>query len=336
MASHNGKEELDLAALGEVELIERIRKKATLPAGEVGKEPQVLEGIGDDTAVVRWGTDKNLLLITCDTLVEEIHFAKGTPAYQIGWKAMGCSLSDIAAMGGRPCHAVVSLACPARMKVSETDSLYAGMMELAARYDVAVIGGDTVESPHGLVLTVTMTGITEGERYITRSGARAGDALCVTGELGGSLGGKHLTFVPRVDEGQFLAKTVGPTAMIDISDGLASDLTRLAEASHVGAEVLAKSIPISEAAVQSAEERGSSPLDAALYDGEDFELLFAVKAERVEKCLELFRRTFSTPVRVIGEVKPWKSGVTVIGEDGTAFALKAGGYEHFQKSVTEK
>jgi len=321
----------DLAALGELELIERLRKKLCSPAGETVKRTSIVEGIGDDAAVLKWGKGDDLLLLTCDTLVEKVHFRKGTPPDRIGWKAMASNISDIAAMGGIPQYALVSLACPASTKVAEIDAIYAGMTELAQRFGVAIVGGDTVESPRVLVITVTVVGKVEKNRYVGRSGAMPGDVLCVTGTLGGSLLGRHLAFLPRVAEGTFLTKNSFPTAMIDISDGLASDLTKLMQASRTTAEITAKDIPVSEAAIRSAKRRRRPAIELALYDGEDFELLFTLPEEKVDRCLALFRKNFSTQITVIGKVKRGRKSSILIQKDGTAVPLKAQGYEHFRK-----
>jgi len=322
----------DLAAFGEVDLIERLRKKLSVTASEAVRKTSIIEGIGDDAAVLRWENGDTFLLLTCDTLVEKVHFPKGTPPDRIGWKAMACNLSDIAAMGGIPQYAVVSLACPAGTKVAEIDSIYAGMTEVSGRFEVAIVGGDTVESPRALMVTVTVIGRVEKRRYVVRSGAKPGDVLCVTGDLGGSLLGKHLAFLPRVAEGRFLAANFSPTAMIDISDGLASDLTKVVQASHTTAELFAEHIPVSDAANRSAKRRRLSPLEMALHDGEDFELLFTLPREKVDRCLSRFRKHFSTPITVIGRIKRGRRRPILVHKDGTTAPLEARGYEHFRKS----
>jgi thiamine-monophosphate kinase len=216
--------------------------------------------------------------------------------------------------------------------VAGIDAMYAGMTELANRFGVAIVGGDTVECSRGYVISVALIGKVEEERYVSRHGARPGDVVCVTGTLGGSLLGKHLAFTPRVPEGRFLATNFSPTAMIDISDGLASDLMKMMEASRTTAEVLAESIPVSEAAKRSAKRKGISALEAALHDGEDFELLFTLSKEEAEKCLALFRDKFSTPISVIGRVKRGRSRPLLVMKDGALAPLEAGGYEHFRAS----
>ncbi len=322
----------DLATFGELRLIERIRREVSRRSRAAGNV-SIVEGIGDDAAILRCGKGRNLLLLTCDTLVEGIHFRKHTPFYRIGWKAMGCNLSDIAAMGGIPRFAVVSLACPARITVKEIDDLYAGMTELGDKFGVAVVGGDTVESPRALVVTVALVGEVEENSYVTRTGAKPGDVICVTGTLGGSLLGRHLDFVPRVDEGRFLALHCHPTAMIDLSDGLGSDLTKLVQASQTTAEIFTEAIPISDAAIRLARRQRIPPVRKALFDGEDFELLFTLRKEGADDCLRIFRKNFSTPVTAIGRVKRGRGRPVLIDKNGIALALEPEGYEHFRKKT---
>ncbi len=323
--------EPDLALLGELKLIERIREAVSGLDGMPG-EGYVVKGVGDDAAVLRWDNRDDLILLTCDTLVEGVHFSPGTACYRVGWKALGCNLSDIAAMGGIPQYAVVSLALPHDVPVRQIDELYRGMVDLARRYSVAIVGGDTVESLDGLTVTVTLVGRVEAAFCVSRSGAKPGDAICVTGRLGGAGLGKHLAFQPRVEEGRFLATTCSPTSMIDISDGLGSDLVRILDASHVAAEVSAKDIPVSEEACRAAAQLQDSPLRQALYAGEDFELLFTLPGERVKECLDLLRGRFHIPATVIGDIREGRHGAILVEEDGTRAALEPGGYEHFRQA----
>jgi len=331
MARPRSTGEPDLASLGELKLIERIREKVVLLSG-MPEEGFVVEGIGDDTAVLKWGQGDDLLLFTCDTLVEKVHFPTGTQPYHIGWKAVASNLSDIAAMGGIPQCAAVSLATPPGTPIADIDDLYDGMVDLAVRFGVGIVGGDSVESPRGLIVTVAVIGKVEKNLYVSRSGAKPGNAICVTGSLGGSVLGKHLAFTPCVEEGRFLATTCSPTAMIDISDGLASDLLKILQASGVTAEVFEDSIPVSEEAVRLAKKQNRSPVELALYDGEDFELLFTLPKERVEKCAQLLRDNFRTPVAVIGMVKSGRAKPVLVKEDGTRVVLEAEGYEHFRRN----
>jgi len=209
------------------------------------------------------------------------------------------------------------------------------MRELAERFDVAIVGGDTVASPAALVVTVTLAGEVKEDHYVSRGGAAPGEVLCVTGTLGGSLFGKHLAFQPRIAEGRFLATNFSPTAMIDISDGLASDLMKMLRASQTSAEVFAENIPVSEAAIRVSKRKGPSAIEMALYDGEDFELLFALPKEKVDECLGQFRENFSTQITVIGRVKRGRKRPVLIEKDGTVTPLQARGYEHFRKAASE-
>jgi thiamine-monophosphate kinase len=239
--------------------------------------PQVPVGPGDDCAVVR-STSGAPWLVTTDMLMEGSHFllAEHGPA-RVGRKALAVNLSDIAAMGGRPVAAVVSVALPRARTEPLAQELYHAMHALADEYGVAIAGGDTNTWSGPLVIAVTLFGEPGPRGPILRSGARPGDWLMVTGPLGGSLRGKHLDFTPRVREALALQQHAHPHAMIDISDGLAADAHHLCEESGCGAVLSAESIPISDAARHLHDDR--SPLEHALGDGEDFELAFAVSAE---------------------------------------------------------
>lgn len=227
------------------------------------------KGIGDDTAVLR-GTKKDLLLTT-DMLVEGRHFrrSQATP-YEIGWKAMAVNLSDIAAMGGKPIAAVVALGAPASTTVKFLNELYRGLHAAAKRFGADIVGGDTNASKQ-LTLAVTLLGEVEKGKAVLRSGARLGDWIFVTGSLGGSYASKkHLRFIPRLREAQWLFKNCLVNAMMDLSDGLASDLGHICEASGVGAILNEKAIPVSSKA---------HTVTQALSEGEDFELLFTLSAK---------------------------------------------------------
>jgi thiamine-monophosphate kinase len=233
--------------------------------------PGVPVGPGDDCAVLPDGT-----LITTDILTEgvDFHLAEAG-AYAVGRKAMGVNLSDIAAMGGTPTFALVGLVLPPECDVLE---LQRGLSEMAAEYGVPIVGGDTNSWDGGLVVSVTVLGKALGTP-ILRSGAKPGDAICVTGPLGGSLLGRHLHPVPRLAEVERLLKIGAIHSMIDISDGLAKDLHHICEMSGVGAEIDADMIPIHADAEQRALQTGHTALHHALHDGEDFELVFTCTPE---------------------------------------------------------
>ena len=240
-------------------------------------DPRILIGPGDDTAALRWPTNKPLL-VTTDMLLDGSCFrlAEVGPR-RVGRKAMAVNLSDIAAMAGKPVAAVVSVGLPRTGGRAVGEELYRGLREMADAFDVALIGGDTNSWDGPLVISVTVLGEATERGPVRRSGARAGDWLFVTGALGGSIRGRHLDFIPRVREALALHAAVPLRAMIDISDGLAADVNHLCEESRCGAVIRAQDIPISVDARQMND--GRSPQDHALCDGEDFELAFAVAPE---------------------------------------------------------
>jgi thiamine-monophosphate kinase len=255
------------ALTGELAFIDWLRRR-TPAAG------RVLLGPGDDAAALAWpaGTP---CLVTTDMLQEGTDFvlAEAGPR-RVGRKAMAVNLSDIAAMAGRPVAAVVSVALPRRGGRAVAEELYLGLRELADAFDTAVVGGDTGSWDSPLVLSVTVLGEPGPLGLVRRGGAQVGDWLLVTGPLGGSLLGKHLDFTPRVREALRLAELAPLHALIDVSDGLALDVWRLCVESRCGAVLWAEAIPIAEAARRMND--GRAPLEHALGDGEDFELVFAV------------------------------------------------------------
>ena len=262
--------------------------------------PGVLVGPGDDCAVLSPPPGK--LLVTTDLLTEGVDFllAQVSPE-AIGRKAMGVNLSDIAAMAGTPFAAVVSLALPRNPPGMTTrelaDRLDAGLREMANRFGVAIVGGDTNTWDGGLVVSVTALG--HADRPVTRSGAKPGDAIFVTGPLGGSLLGRHLDVTPRVREALALRDFVELHAMIDVSDGFAADLSHVLAESAVGAEIDADAVPIHADAVARSRLTGRTPLDHALNDGEDFELVFTVSEADGAKLARA-----PVPVTRVGRVVP--------------------------------
>jgi thiamine-monophosphate kinase len=239
--------------------------------------PRVPIGIGDDAALLRLGTADDCL-ITVDMLMDGVDFRldEADPS-AIGRKALAVSLSDIAAMAGKPLAAVVALALPKRGGRPLAEGIHAGIAALADEFDVTIAGGDTNSWDGPLVISSTVLGSTTGRGPVRRDGAKPGDWILVTGDLGGSILGKHLTFRPRVHEAIALHQAAELHAMIDISDGLAADLHHVLEESGVGATIRVADLPISEAARHFDDSR--SPIEHALGDGEDFELLFTVSPE---------------------------------------------------------
>lgn len=238
--------------------------------------PRVAVGPGDDCAVLRPSSAP--LLVKTDMLLENCHFVlEQAGPRRVGRKALAVNLSDIAAMGGRPVAAVVSVGLPRRGTQALAEELYSGMRALADEFETAIVGGDTNAWDGGLVVSVALLGDAGPQGPILRSGAKPGDWLFVTGPLGGSILGKHLEFTPRIREALQLQEHAPIHAMLDISDGLAADINHLCEESGCGAVLAAERIPISAAARQMSDDR--TPLEHAVSDGEDFELAFAVAPE---------------------------------------------------------
>ncbi len=248
---------------------------------------QLVLGAGDDAAVLKL-TDGRQLAATTDMLMDGVDFRvdEHDPA-EIGHKALAVNLSDLAAMAARPVAALVSLCLPRSGGELLAKQLYAGILATAARYNVAIAGGDTNSWDGPLVISVTALGEVEPGREWRRSGARPGDRILVTGSFGGSILGSHLMFEPLVEDALWLADHLNVHAAIDVSDGLTLDLARLAEASGVGACIHLDLVPISELAKLLAQQRndGVTPLDHALGDGEDFQLILAADGGEVEAFL---------------------------------------------------
>jgi thiamine-monophosphate kinase len=273
--------------MNEFELIARL-----IPG--LATNPTVVTGAGDDCAVLDVGLPDRWLLFKTDAVVQGVHFDPTARPEQIGHKALARVLSDVAAMGGEPAHAVVTLALPTAFDAAFVEGIYAGLNGLARQHGVAVVGGETTTNPGGLLISVALIGFVGKDRVIHRRGAQPGDAVFVTGELGGSLAGRHLEFVPRLVEARWLAARGTVHAMIDLSDGLAGDLRHLLEAGGVGAELRSASIPISRAARLRARAGTNArlPLAAALTDGEDFELLFTVPSRDAVPLQDAWRTRF--------------------------------------------
>ncbi len=328
-----------LAGTGELGLLSMFRKK--LSGHDV---PGVLQGIGDDCAVVHFSADEGLL-VTTDTLVQDVHFRLDyTTPYLLGKKTVAVNLSDVAAMGGTPTYAFLNFAAPKEMPLSFARSFLQGMDFWCKRQGVAVIGGDTVSSPTGVVLTLTLLGRGPQGRIVFRSGAQEGDHIFVSGCLGDAAAGlaaldqgyqhdaacrglvrSHLDPVPQLELGKYLADEGLASAMIDLSDGLATDLAHVAEESSVGAEVYADKIPVSRACRKLAERLGRSPLVWALSGGEDYHLLFTVPQNRVETILK--RPEGVPPLFPVGRIVKGR-GVS-LWQDGRKTDITYKGFSHF-------
>jgi len=309
--------------VNEFELIEKLTR--SLPTNK-----SVVTGSGDDCAVLDLGLPDKLLLFKTDAIVEGIHFKSDAPPAKIGHKALARCLSDIASMAGTPTAALITIALPKTFDAGFIEGIYSGISALARKHDVAIAGGETTTNPERILISVSMIGLAPRGKVALRSGAEAGDAIFVTGELGGSLARRHLEFEPRVVEGRWLAENFPIHAMIDISDGLAGDLRHILKASRVGAELLTTAIPITRVAklASRAESSAKPPLLAALTDGEDFELLFTVAAKNAVPLLDAWKIQFpKLKLSCIGKITAGE-GITLRDKTG-ARPFSAHGYEHF-------
>lgn len=267
----------------------------------------VIVGPGDDCAVVK--NHDHFTLLKTDTIAEGVHYLADADPFWVGWKAVARVVSDIAAMGGTPDAFVVALAMRETTEIDYLTKLYAGMNSCAEKYQFSIVGGETTTSSANII-TISATGACSD--YITRSGAGIGDHLYVTGNLGGSIAGKHLTFTPRLTEAHWLKKYVQPSSMMDLSDGIAKDLPRLAKQSNTGYSVDFQTIPCNP----------NISIDSALKDGEDYELLFTTKKIISTSTMELWKQTFpELALTRIGQITPDIS------------TPLSGGYEHYSSTT---
>lgn len=335
---------LHIKDLGEFGLIDRLTRSAPVYRDEV------VVGIGDDAAVVRVTPDM-LLVASSDMLVDGVHFLRHRiPAHALGHKLLAISLSDMAAMGATPKYALVSIAIPADTDVEYLQGVYEGLGALAERFRVSLIGGDTVSSDQ-LVLDLTIIGEVAPKNYRLRSGARPGDLIAVTGQLGSSAAGlaweladrstSHLAMAkhrdaallahywpePRLTVAKAWCEQGLLTALNDISDGLASEMGEICSASHVGARVYAGQIPVSPCAIEVAELLSRDVWDLCLNGGEDYELLATLPPSQLDTANRL-ASDLGISLSVIGEVRPQNEGVTLV-TDGLTVPLRKGGYDHF-------
>jgi thiamine-monophosphate kinase len=332
---------LTARALGELGLIAGIRRRW----GAAG--PGVALGIGDDAAVVAPAGQS--VLLTTDTLVEDVHFRRATTGFaDLGAKALAVNVSDIAAMGGEPRWALLALVLPGDTAAADVEAFLDGVGEEARRDGVAVVGGDTCASPDRIVVTVTLVGTVLGAP-LTRAGARPGDAILVTGTLGASAAGlatldapdlpappdavaavrrAHWRPTPRGAEGRAIRAAGVATAMIDLSDGLAKDLGHVAAESGVGATVELGALPVDRATTAVARAAGADPLIWAVGGGEDYELLFTAPAPEADRLAARVTAATGTPVTRIGRIEPAGAGVRYRDAAGRPRTLPPG-FQHF-------
>lgn len=332
--------------IGEFALIERLRNKL----GSVGNDADVIVGNGDDAAVIKAG-DGKCWVVTCDAQVSGVHFpSKGdVSGFAVGYKSLAVNVSDVAAMGGRPRFAFISLGMPEETSVSFLDDVYGGVRALSEQYDILVLGGNVTRTSGPLFVDVFLVGEVMEEKVLRRSGARAGDRILVTGYLGDAAAGLHLlsesqTRVredsyasltdaqlqpqPRVVEGTAIAESELATSMMDISDGLAGDIRHLCEASGVGALLWESELPVSNPMLEAASVSEKKPMEWALHGGEDYELLVTTPAESVRALQEVLRRVGGAPLKPVGEILPASEGISLKRADGIS-ALKNLAWEHF-------
>lgn len=264
-----------VGSLGENAFVSRITRALPLTA-------DVRVGAGDDCAVIGSARAARWQLLKTDTVVEGVHFRPEEDFRRVGWKALCRAISDIASMGGEPQHALITLIIRRDVEAERLDALYRGLNRAARRFGVAIVGGETSHSPGPLVVSVALTGSVERTRCVLRSGGKAGDAVYVTGRLGGSIAGKHLDFTPRLAEARWLVTHFRPRAMMDLSDGVGADLPRLARASGCG-------YALDEAAIP---RTPGCSIAQALNDGEDYELLFAMAPAESARMESAWKRQF--------------------------------------------
>jgi len=334
---------MKVSEIGEFGLIDLLADMV-YRARDKSREPwkNLIAGIGDDTAA--WHGDASIQLATVDALIQDVHFSLDTTSWEeVGWKALAINLSDIAAMGGNPIYALVSLALPGQTEVEDVTILYRGMIQLAQQFEIAIVGGNISRSPQVAVhVTVLGNAARQGQLILTRSAAKPAEKVAVTGHLGAAAAGldmlrKNLTFdsettaslrkaflqpCPRIAEGQLLVEQGVETA-IDISDGLVADLTHVCKASGVSARIEVDRVPISPPVRANFPDKA---LELALAGGEDYELLFTGTPQKIDKV----RKAASCPVTLIGEITAGKAGeITLVDSQGNPVDLPGTGWDHF-------
>lgn len=339
----------EISQLGEFGLIDRISAKFKTV------NESSLKGIGDDAAVIGLGADDDCLLLSTDMLIEGIHFDLAyTPIHHLGYKAVAVNVSDIAAMNGRPEQITVSIAISNRFSIEAIDALYDGIKAACDNYKVDLIGGDTSSSISGLIISIAVVGRVKKNKIAYRSGAMSGDIICVTGDLGGAFIGLQILerekqvfladpqMQPDIERFDYMVKRllkpeartdivfeleelgIKPTSMIDISDGLASELFHIAKSSGAGIRIFEDKIPIDNGTYETAVEFGMDPITCALNGGEDYELLFTISQADFEKVKN------HQDIHFIGYIHEKKDQNVLITKNGNVVSLKAQGWNHFE------
>ncbi len=320
----------------------------------------VIRGMGDDCAVISVPEGEHALW-TVDTLVEGVHFRMDfTDMYSLGWKSLAVNLSDVAAMGGRPLHAVLSLGLPAGTALEDLEAFYAGFSDLAGEHSVSLVGGDMVKSLSGILITVSVLGASRGGRFLTRDCARPGDWIVITGTPGDSAAGlaelmdpqrkpgggppsapaetlirAHNMPLPHVREGGFFAESSEARAAIDTSDGLVQDLWHICRNSGVGACLEQGRLPLSADIRELADRRGADPEDWALFGGEDYHLLVTVKAGELRELRARYESRIKKKLYPIGRITQ-NRGILLKTLDGKRRPLEPVGYDHFLERISSR
>lgn len=330
---------MDFTSTGEFGMIQRIRRLLA------GSDAGVPLSIGDDAAVLDPGPGTQIV-VTTDALIESVHFDLGyTPLEDLGWKALAVNLSDLAAMAASPTAAVISMGLPKIWSEKQLDAFYSGLKQCGQTHACPIVGGDITASPGPVMLSVTALGEVPKNAFVTRSGARPDDLVCVSGDLGGSLAGlealrsgpsdrartaavcKFLRPIPRIGLAGVLSEVLHLHAMIDISDGLASEIHHICRASRTGAVLDADRIPVHPEAVSVSSQTGRDPVDTALSSGEEYELLFVIPPEDEDKLGAL---KTDPPVCVIGRITDPSQGIA-LKRAGRAETLQVSGWDHFRR-----
>lgn len=343
--ANNQKKLTPVSKLGEFGLIEHLTKHIRL------RNKSSIKGVGDDAAVI--DNSNRMTVVATDLLIEGIHFDLSyTPLKHLGYKAVMVNLSDIYAMNAQPKQITVSLALSSRFTVEALDQLYDGILTACRNYEVDLVGGDTSSSHKGLFISVTAIGEASKDELVYRNGAKPGDVICVSGELGAAYLGlqilerekqiflEHPDVKPELDKHQYLVGkllrpearrdildilttyNIQPTAMIDISDGLSSDLMHICKQSGVGCTLFDDNIPIHQDTLNLALEWGVSPVTCALSGGEDYELLFTVSPDKIEELEGLHG------ISIIGKITKASEGMYLMGKSGRKYKLEAQGWRH--------
>ncbi len=347
----------EISAIGEFGLIDRIKKIVDFQVDDASLRDNLILGISDDAAVYR-PTPGKVQLLTSDAFIEGIHFDLSFNSFKhLGWKTIIANISDIAAMGGVPRYATITLSIPKKISVEMVDEFYQGVAFACKKYSCLVVGGDTTTSMANMTISVAMLGEANEKDVKYRKDAKPGEYICVTGHLGASLAGlkilkrekerfakstasgefkpnlepyieaieKHLMPKPRLDLSRILIEKVKIGALIDISDGLASEIHHICNNSSVGASIYEHNIPLQSTTQLIAKEFSESPTDYALYGGEDYELLFTISDEEYEKLDKL-----TNDVTIIGRITERDKGIELIREQGEHEPLSFAGYNHFR------